>query len=253
MKRPSNNNKPRDSSTGASHQPRETCVALVKPSSNDVSSFARQLLKLQETERRAVSRDLHDVTGQSLTVLKLVLDKAARCSSEELPEVLTEAVGLVDEAAERLRSISRGLRPGILDLSLLGALQWQFEDFTRRTSLAISFQHRGLKENYSQDVNTAVYRIVQRALENSARNVSISHIEVNVTAWKNKLTFRVSDTGQGFNPVTSITASECGLQELQERAAMCGGWLEIQVSPGKGTIITAEIPLVSSNKDKKQI
>jgi signal transduction histidine kinase len=245
IKQPSNNVRRKAASTGVRHKPVNTTNTVLDKPIPDEISLAHHLLRLQEAERQAVSRDLHDVTGQSLTVLKLVLDKAAHCQPRELLQVLDEATALVDEAAERIRVVSRRLRPGILDLSLLGALKLQFEDFTQRTGINISFKHRGMEGSFSQDISTAVYRIIQEALANAARHTGISKIEVKISAGENKLSFRLADPWQAIDAGGQDEGHNFGLQEMKERAAMCSGRMEIITSVDDGIIITGELPLSS--------
>jgi signal transduction histidine kinase len=250
IKHPSNHTRRKAASTGARHKPASTTnTASEQPTTVEIS-LARHLLKMQEAERQAVSRDLHDVTGQSLTVLKLVLDKAAHCSPLELPEVLDEAAAMVDEAAERIRVVSRRLRPGILDLSLLSALKWQFEDFTRSTDRAVSFQGRGMKGSFSQDISTAMYRIIQQALANATSDTDVGKIEVKITAGKNRMAFLVVYPRQGIDTGPHEEEQSYRLQEMQERASMCGGWLEINTSANYGTIISGELPISSAKTQK---
>jgi signal transduction histidine kinase len=245
IKHPSNNIRRKAASTGVRHKPVNTTNTVLDKPATDEISLARHLLILQEAERQTVSRDLHDITGQSLTVLRLVLDKAAHCPPSELPQVLDEATALIDEAAERIRVVSRRLRPGILDLSLLGALKLQFEDFTQSTGRYILFQYRGMEGSFSQDISTAVYRIIQEALANAARRAGVSQIKVRVTAGKNRVAFRVADPGRRIDTRQQEEEKSHGMQEMQERAAMYGGWLEIKASTDDGTIITGELPLPS--------
>ena len=114
----------------------------------DALSTARVLVEIQEEERRAIARELHDRLGQSLAVLKLLLGEAMNPPLDKMRYTLGEAQSLVNEMMSLARELSLELRPKMLDdLGLLPALLYLFESYTARTHVAVKFEHYGLHKN----------------------------------------------------------------------------------------------------------
>lgn len=202
----------------------------------ELNVLTRWLMDSQEEERIWVSRQLHDVLGQSFTVLKLMLDALKHADAGNIKEITDDAISIVDEATDRVRIVSRRMRPGILDLSLKQALGWLF----KHSGIKITFRCSGLKDNLPSDFNIAVYRIVQEAIDNIARHSGAGYAGVNISVKGGFLKLRVSDNGRGFEVAT---VSSGGLLYMRQRAAMAGGSLQIFSSPGEGTVILASFPL----------
>jgi PAS domain S-box-containing protein len=209
-------------------------------------ALSRRQVEMQENERRALARELHDEIGQLLTGLKLTLDMLTGAVSTEGLESLREGQELVAALIREVRDLSLTLRPPILDdLGLLPALLWQFERYTAHTHVQVTFTHSGLESRpCSPAVETAAYRIVQEALTNVARHAAVETVCVWARVMNGGLVIDVEDQGGGFEP-SLILSSEVsvGLLGMQERARLLGGRLRIESSPGAGTRIAAELPL----------
>ena len=211
--------------------------------------LARRLIRRQEAERLWVARELHDVLGQSFTLLKLILDGAKHADSAGLAGIIEDALAVVDEATDKVRRVSRGLRPGMLDLSLKQALEWLFAVIEKEPGVKVIFRARGLEDNLPQELNTAVYRIVQEALENIDRHAGVKTAYVNISVTKKGLSLRIKDEGMGFDAAQLAAGHRGGLVFMKERAAMLGGNLEIESKPGAGTVITALFPVPANPTD----
>jgi signal transduction histidine kinase len=188
---------------------------------------------------------LHDQIGQQLTGLKLLLDTIRGRPVQVALERLAEAHGLIEDLVGRVRHLSLDLRPPMLDdLGLLPALLWLFERYTGQTGVRVSFEHEGLEQRVSEEVETAAYRIVQEALTNVARHAGVSEVTVQAWAGDSVLALEIVDHGKGFDcngasaePVTS------GLAGMRERAMLLGGRVAVESAPGTGTRLRAEFPL----------
>jgi signal transduction histidine kinase len=210
-----------------------------------LQALSRQLLAVQENERRHLARELHDQIGQTLTGLKLVLEMIERLPQHAFQERLGEARALVNELTGRVRELSLDLRPTILDdLGLLPALLWHFERFTAQTGVRIAFTHSGIDGRFAVDVETAAYRIVQEALTNVVRHAGVHDVVVSVWTEGGKLGVQIEDQGPGFD-VRRILAKKTssGVAGMRERARLLGGWVRIKSTPGHGTLLMAELPL----------
>ena len=210
-------------------------------------SLSRQLLHTQEAERRSIARELHDQVGQLLTGLKLNLEMLQHGNIDSAGVTLAGALDLINELTTRVRSLSLDLRPPMLDdLGLLPALLWHFDNYTKQTHVRVSFDHDGLDRRMAPDIETAAYRIVQEALTNVARHAGVDEVEVRCFASQTRLHIEVEDHGKGFDPETALRSyATSGLSGMHERAALLGGHLTVDSTPGEGTRVIAEIPVNS--------
>jgi len=207
------------------------------PSADELRALVRRLIEQQELERLWVARELHDVLGQSFTLLKLMLDtiKADNAS------LIDDALAVIDEAAAGVRRVSRRMRPSTLDLSLSQALDWLISTFEKDKSVRVTLRSRGLKDNLPPELNTAVYRIVQEALELMARRGGEKEAEVEISVKGRVLSLAVTDTGAGLD--FAAPAHSISLIFMKERAAMVGGKLEVNPRSGKGAMLAATFPI----------
>lgn len=219
----------------------------------DALSTARVLVEIQEEERRAIARELHDRLGQSLAVLKLLLGEAMNPPLDKMRYTVGEAQSLVNEMMSLTRELSLELRPKMLDdLGLLPALLYLFESYTARTHVSVKFEHYGLHKKFPPETGLAAYRIVKAALENVAAFSGVD--EARVLAWSDRrvLSFRIEDRGYGFDPGIIPADRLCGINGMRGRALVAGGGLTISSARGQGTVVTAELPLAVKPKKEQQ-
>ncbi|MBI2831632.1 MAG: response regulator [Chloroflexi bacterium] len=222
-----------------------------KRAEDELRAMSRRLVELQEKERRAIARELHDQTGQLLTALKIQLDRIAHSPPEKVSSFSEDAQALVNELMSQIRNMSLDLRPSMLDdLGLLPALLWHFERYTAQTHVRVDFKHSGLRERLPADVSTAAYRIVQEALTNVVRHSGVNEVSVQAWADHNALFVRIEDKGCGFDIETMPASSSGGVSGIRERARLLDGKVEITSAQGAGTCILAELPY--SRDDDKQ-
>jgi signal transduction histidine kinase len=210
-------------------------------------SLSHRLLHVQETERHHIARELHDQVGQLLTGLKLNLEMLQHGNADFAGATLAGALNLINELTTRMRSLSLDLRPSMLDdLGLLPALLWHFDNYTKQTHVRVGFRHDGLDRRMAPDIETAAYRIVQEALTNVARHAVVDEAEVRCSASQTQLHIQVEDHGKGFDSEAELHShTTSGLSGMRERAALLGGHLTVDSTPGQGTRVIAEIPLSS--------
>ena len=210
-----------------------------------LQALSRRLLEVQEQERRAFARELHDEIGQVLTGFEFTLERSRGLPASQVADSLTQMQALVRELTARVRDLSLRLRPTMLDdLGLLPTLLWHIERFRERTRVRVQFTHSGMDQRFPPEVETAAYRIIQEALTNVARHARVD--SASVRAWRNERTLHllVEDRGVGFEEgEVRAAATSSGLSGMQERAALLGGRLQVESRPGAGTRINAELPL----------
>ncbi len=206
--------------------------------------LSAKLVETQESERKTISRDLHDAVGQSLSAVQLELhDLAAALAS--YPEPLRARVDrireLVSGSVTMVRNVALLLRPSMLDdLGLQAALQWQAHQVARSTDLRIDVAAEDLPRELPDEHKTCIFRLVQEALNNVCRHANANHVAIGLQAGDSQLTVTVRDDGRGFIPGRS---NGLGLIGMKERVDGLGGRLRIESSPGKGTLLEASLPL----------
>jgi PAS domain S-box-containing protein len=201
----------------------------------------RRLAHLQEEERRAIARELHDEVGQLLTGLGLMLE------AEDAPGAgvrRQEMKRLVGELIERVRDLSMKLRPPMLDeLGLQPTLLWQIERFEVQTGIQVEFRHANLDRRLPSEIEVATYHVVQEALNNVARHAGVATATVDVWAGPGALGARIKDGGRGFVVEEALRGRSSGLAGMRERCRLLGGEATIESAPGTGTCVAIELPL----------
>jgi PAS domain S-box-containing protein len=212
----------------------------------ELRALAARLLLVREEERTRIAREIHDELGQALTGLKLDLSwlKQRVNDKGELSGCVQSIVERIDGTIDSVRRIATDLRPSILDhLGLVAAIEWQAQEFERRTGVK-AYVRVSKPEISIDDVRaTAVFRMLQETLTNVARHASASRVDIQLTVGTVDLMLEVRDDGRGITPAEIAGGRSLGLVGLRERAIACGGMLDIQGTPGRGTRVSVRIPL----------
>jgi signal transduction histidine kinase len=227
----------------------ERHFAEVEQARRELQQLSARLLEIEEEGKRRLSRELHDEIGQTLALLQIEISQLQGLLSaqpEAIRERLKRARELAGRTVQTIRNISGLLRPPLLDdLGLVPALQFQLEDFLRRSGIACEFTEEDVAEQLPDAVKTCVYRVVQEALHNCEKHSKATEVHVAVRQRGEILSVMVEDNGRGFelNPHGMPTRSAgLGLLGIRERVSIAGGSLLIQSAPGKGTRIAIELP-----------
>jgi two-component system sensor histidine kinase UhpB len=212
--------------------------------------LAKAVWKVQEDERRRLARELHDGLGQTLTALTHQLERLQRKDgSQEIAAELADSVEMARLALNESRELSRLLRPPVLDdLGLSAALSWLARTLEQRTDLHVELHLAGLDERLDPDLETLVFRVVQEALTNVLRHAGVNRVSVEVERTEGRLELRIADRGQGFDPDATLMGrvSGSGLRGMRDRLELFGGRLELSSEPGKGTLVSASVPLLEA-------
>jgi two-component system sensor histidine kinase UhpB len=212
-----------------------------------LKQLAYQLITIQEAERRRISQDLHDDTGQGMTALLLCLNAIYTgwaVDQQQVKPQLQEAIHLVETLMNQVRQLAYQLRPPSLDsMPLSKALE----------SLCSSFgHHAGLHIDYSSDKDlppvpnlqaTALYRLVQEGVNNAIKYAKATSVWVSLDYVDGEVSLSVEDNGQGFD--LKKVGEGMGLLGLQERFRLLNGGLEIESAPSVGTRLYGYLPLAS--------
>lgn len=209
----------------------------------ELRRLSNQLVRVQEDERRTISRELHDEIGQLLTGLRMELGGLTRGDSDgRFRERLESVKHLTEDALRSVRNLSLLLRPSMLDdFGLEPALRWQAKEFLRRSGTAVAVQIEGNLDNLPETVRICIYRAVQEALTNCSKHADASRVTVTVRQEEDQISVSVQDNGRGFDPGHLLTKG-IGLIGMEERVRALQGRLSISSEPGKGTIVTLTLP-----------
>lgn len=210
------------------------------------NELLRQLAAVEEEERMRLSRELHDQLGQLLTALLLGLKALDRGEAQRAE--IEELERLAHRIAREMQQLALDLRPPALDsLGLSLALENLAVEWSARTGVPAYFQAVGMDgERCSPEVETAVYRVAQEALNNVLKHAGGSHVSIILERRAPSLRLIVEDDGAGFDVEQTLASAEksrrLGVRGMGERVARLGGALEIESSPGGGTTVFVRVP-----------
>lgn len=209
-----------------------------------LSELAQHLQTSIESERSAISREIHDDVGGSLTALKFDLAwMARRVQDAEVQQRLASAMETVTHAIEASQRIMRNLRPAILEQGLVAALQWMTRGFERRHGIATVFlSSHELLPALPPGVPLVAYRTVQEALTNVGKHAQASRVTVDLSLSHGVLSLEIVDNGRGLDEGALAKARSFGIRGLHERAGTVGGWIDLSSSPA-GTMLMLSVPL----------
>jgi signal transduction histidine kinase len=213
---------------------------------DEARTVSARLIQVQEAERRAVARELHDQIGQGLTIAKLMLSRITRQAPVELKPALSELSDQISKTMRGVRQLALSLRPGVLDeLGLVPALEWLFKQLESQAELKVEFVCQQVPE-LPLALSTATFRVVQEALTNVMRHSGVKDAKVVLSYDGKELLVSVTDQGNGFDQSTLSPGQSTGLSAMRERATLLGGKCECRSVPGHGTAINLTLPLPGS-------
>jgi signal transduction histidine kinase len=216
--------------------------------------YISRIIDAQESERRRISRELHDELGGALTAIKYNLEIIERDLPENLSEGkerLKEVESLSSQMLAQLRRLSQDLRPPILDdLGLLPTLRWYIENYGKRWKIKTHYEAIGFQQKLNPELETALYRVVQEALTNVAKHARADDVHIHLGCADSAIMVTITDNGTGFDPQEMLGADlqrrGYGIIGMQERVSSFGGRMDIRSRRGAGTQISIEIPLRNS-------
>jgi len=214
----------------------------------ELKELSARLVSAQEEERRAISRELHDEVGQSLSALLMEAgNAAARVPADSAPDLkeIRRHVDSIRKLAEAsvnvIRNMTLLLRPSMLDdFGLAPALEWQAREVSKRTGLRVHVAAEESVGDLPDALKTCIYRVVQEALHNCARHSQARAVKVVVEQESSKIVLTVEDDGRGFD---TRRVRGLGLVGMEERVNHLGGVFHVRSRPGAGTKIAVELPI----------
>jgi signal transduction histidine kinase len=218
----------------------------------EINRLSAELVSAQESERRRISRELHDEVGQVLSAIVLGLCNLRSALDDNNRAEAARQLQLVEDMTQRnvsvVRNISLLLRPTMLDdLGLIPALKWLAREVSRTGPMMVeltpgSFAEDLPLDDLPEEHRTCVFRIVQEALRNAQRHADAAHARISVRVAEGRLRIGVEDDGKGFRPAVD---AGLGILGMRERVTRLGGSLDLKSEPGKGTLLSFELPIPS--------
>ena len=211
------------------------------------ASIMRRLVMAQEEERGRIARDMHDQFGQQLTALLLKFGMLKEGCGDQ--KELCSQVEILEAVAKQLDAdvdfLVWELRPAALDdLGLGAALASYTENWSKHFGIPVEFLESGTAEHrLKPEIETALYRIAQEALNNTAKHAAAANITVLLEQRADEVSLIIEDDGSGFDARNAVENRKgFGLTGVMERAALVGGKVDIESQPGKGTSVNVRIP-----------
>jgi signal transduction histidine kinase len=211
----------------------------------ELQQLSARLVEAQETERRSISRELHDEVGQALTgVLVEMANLTTLIRGRDHDALARKAVDikkLVENSIATVRNMALLLRPSMLDdLGLAPALAWQAREVSKRSGVWVEIDAERVPEDLPEEHKTCIYRVTQEALHNIVQHAGARTVKVTVEQEDGRVRLAIRDDGRGFNPQRE---KGMGLLGIHERVARLGGHFEIESRPGHGTELRVVLPV----------
>ncbi|MGE5452099.1 MAG: PAS domain S-box protein [Acidobacteriota bacterium] len=201
-----------------------------------------------EEERRQIAREVHDELGQLLTGLKMeVSTLGLRFGSVPgMSDAIDDMQGQLVRIMTVVRQVAGNLRPAVLDLGLLAAVEWLVDEYQRRCKLACEIvcpAGDAVSQYLSPHLVTVAFRCVQESLTNIARHAHASRVTIGLIRQNDVLSLSITDNGKGFDSADVMSRSAFGLRGMRERVQAQGGQLSVISRHGAGTTIDIQLPL----------
>lgn len=222
----------------------EGALAAVREQEQRLRELSGRAIELQEAERRALSRELHDSAGQALTAIRINLQLIAQKATEpEVRKFAERTMATADVTLEDIRRVVDRLGPSILDDMGLGAAVERYcDDFSERTGTDV-VREVTCPGRFESAVETGVYRMVQEALTNVTRHADASEVRLRLAVEEKRLRLSVQDDGTGFTVESALARGRRGLTGMRERAELLGGEFTLDSAPERGTQLEIVIPI----------
>ncbi len=209
--------------------------------------LAAHLETIRERERTHMAREIHDELGQQLTGLKMDIswiNKKVKSDDKAVQAKMSDTLELIDKTVITVRRIATQLRPSILDdLGLISAMDWQSEEFQKRSEIKSTFIANVTHVSVSPDIATGIFRIYQECLTNVSRHAKATEVLASLNIENNTLTLTIEDNGIGFKEADIVNKKTLGLLGMKERVALVKGTYQINGNNGNGTSVIISVPL----------
>lgn len=219
-------------------------VKIQKMQLQQQAVLTESILQAEETERRRFAADLHDGLGQILTAARYNLSGIADELhwNEEDKTVLDKTIALINEGCKEVRTVSHNILPNNLLKNGLSHAVKDFIDRIDQKKLVVNYNATGLEEKLQTQTEIIIYRMIQESVNNVIKHAGATKLDISLILDASGFSMSIEDNGKGFNLHQIEQAKGMGLKSIKTRTAYLKGNLEIDTSPGKGTLISLHIP-----------
>ncbi len=208
------------------------------------SDFLQRIISTQEQERKRVSRELHDQTGQALASIMVRLNVLGKGDKTDSSDSISSLKKSLIEEMGAIHNLALELRPSVLDdMGLVPALELYINQFRERYGLSVEFVKISMEGRRADHcVETCIYRIIQESLTNVVKHAKADTIKILLELRQETIRGIIEDNGSGFN-LGNIPRERLGIYGMEERASLLGGVLKLDSEPGQGTMVSFTIPV----------
>lgn len=207
-----------------------------------VRKLAAHTEELHEGERKLIAREVHDELGQVLSVLRMdiaLLKDRSGMNNAVMDGIGRNMLALVDRAIKSVRNVAGSLRPPLLDMGVIAAIEGQCAKFAEDNCIPCTLDAvSDIGDRFSENQALALFRIVQESLANVKRHAAATRVEISIAASNGVIGLEIRDNGKGFDPEKLAESESFGLLGMRERAISIGGELNVTSSLGQGTAVT---------------
>lgn len=215
---------------------------------SQLRALAARRETVREEERRHIARELHDELGQQLSALRFglnLLDFQFGDKQPSIRDATARLLGLVDKTIQVTRDVSSALRPAVLDMGIVPALEWLTAEFSRQTGIPCDLTVPQGDLDMCEEQGIVIFRIAQESLTNAARHSKAELVQVVLECEQACFVLEVKDNGVGFDAIGQHKEKSFGLVGIRERALAVGGDVAVSSVPGGGTVVRVRIPVLA--------
>lgn len=217
----------------------------IEKSRRELVELTAHIHKIKELERSAIAREIHDDLGGNLTAIKMGLSSIIKKISAGQAVPVDQALNLksiLDDTFEAVHRISRDLRPNVLDLGIVAALEWQAKEFEKQLAISCRFTCNQAEIPVSSDQGITLFRIFQESMSNIAKHAKATQVMVDLSALDHEIVLTISDNGVGIKSSDTLKSNSFGLRGMRERVTALHGTFKVTESNQQGTSIIIRIP-----------
>ncbi|HSH98477.1 MAG: histidine kinase [Methylophilaceae bacterium] len=217
----------------------------IEQSRQRLAELSAHMTQIKEDERQRIGREIHDDLGGNLTAIKIGLASIIQRIQPAETALVDKAKNLevlVDDTFEAAHRISGDLRPNVLELGIVAALEWQTKQFEKQIGIDANFSSNKSDIEVTQDQAITLFRICQEGLFNIAKHAKAIHVTVLLNLLADEIIMQIDDDGIGIQPSDMLKANSYGLRGMSERLAALDGTFSIQRGTKRGTTILVKLP-----------
>lgn len=222
----------------------------IEQSRRNLAELSAHMDQIKEHERSRIAREIHDDLGGNLTAIKIGLSSIINKLTVGQKVTVEQAQSLeliVDSTFDAIHRISSDLRPNILDLGIVAALEWQSTEFEKQLGIKCHFSCKKTEIPVTTDQAITLFRICQESMSNIAKHAKATTVHIELRATHDEILMCIHDNGVGIKPSDTLKANSFGLRGMQERVITLRGSFDITESNEPGTLISIKLPIEREN------